>query len=61
MNLTFCWRRGKPKGDVSKASGVGRDIVKQKKGERAGGDADIAATKVPYADIAEEFVRYVVK
>jgi hypothetical protein len=52
---------GKPKGGVRKASGVGRGIVKQKKGERAGGDANIAAAKAPHADIAEKFVRYDVK
>jgi hypothetical protein len=39
--------RGKPIGGVRKASGVGRGIVKQKKGERAGGDANIAAAKAP--------------
>ena len=35
----------------------GRGLAKQKKGDTAGGDADIAASKVLQADIAEALAR----
>jgi hypothetical protein len=39
----------------------GRGLAKQKKGDLAGGDADIAAAKAKRVSVAEEFVRYGVK
>jgi tetratricopeptide (TPR) repeat protein len=36
----------------------GRGLAKQKKGDQAGGDADIAAAKAIKATIAEEFTKY---
>jgi tetratricopeptide (TPR) repeat protein len=36
----------------------GRGLAKLKKGDAAGGEADIAAAKAIQADIAEEFARY---
>ena len=39
----------------------GRGLAKQKKGDSAGGDADIMAAKAIRADIVEEFARYGVK
>ena len=36
----------------------GRGLAKQKKGDKAGGDADIAAAKAIRVGIAEEFARY---
>jgi len=39
----------------------GRGLAKQKKGDNAGGDADIMAAKAIRADIVEEFARYGIK
>jgi tetratricopeptide (TPR) repeat protein len=39
----------------------GRGIAKQKKGDRSGGNTDIAAAKAIRADIADEFSRYGVR
>ena len=36
----------------------GRGLAKQKKGDQAGGDADIAAARAIQADIADEFAKY---
>jgi tetratricopeptide (TPR) repeat protein len=36
----------------------GRGLTKLRKGDRAGGDADIAAAKAIFADIAKEFAKY---
>ena len=40
------------------ASLYGRGLAKQKKGDQAGGDADIAAAKAINATIADEFAKY---
>jgi hypothetical protein len=39
----------------------GRGKAKLKKGDRAGGEADLAAAKEKYAKVAEEFEKYGVK
>ncbi len=39
----------------------GRGLAKQKKGDNAGGEADIMAAKAIRADIVEEFARYGIK
>jgi tetratricopeptide (TPR) repeat protein len=36
----------------------GRGLAKRKKGDQAGGDADIAASRAIQADIADEFAKY---
>jgi hypothetical protein len=36
----------------------GRDLAKRKKGDQAGGDADIAAARANQADIADEYAKY---
>jgi tetratricopeptide (TPR) repeat protein len=43
------------------ASLYGRGIIKLRKGDAAGGEADIAAAKTAQKDIAEEFAKYGVK
>jgi hypothetical protein len=39
----------------------GRGLAKQKKGDRAGGNADIAAAKAIKAGIADEFAKHGLK
>ena len=36
----------------------GRGLAKRKKGDQAGGDADIAAARAIQADIADEYAKY---
>jgi tetratricopeptide (TPR) repeat protein len=36
----------------------GRGLAKQKKGDRAGSDADFAAAKAMRPDVAEEFAKF---
>jgi len=48
--------------DAKKADSLyGRGLAKKKKGDQAGGDADMAAAKAIKADIMEEFAKYGVK
>ena len=43
---------------VRRLQRYGRGLAKLKKGDRHGGDADIAAAKAIRADIADDFARY---
>ena len=36
----------------------GRGLAKQKKGDRAGADADLAAAKAIRSDVADEFAKF---
>jgi hypothetical protein len=40
------------------SASYGRGLAKRKKGDQAGGDADIAAARAVHAGIADEFAKY---
>ena len=61
MLIALCPQSGAAQPGAPAVTLYGRGLAKLKKGDRDGGNADIAAAKAIRADIADNFARYGVK